>query len=108
MVPPVLKVLTMNGLSLVVEESTLSGETREGNKDGEESELTGVAGSPSLKEPVNPWVAWLPQDFSAPRVFLRLLGVVTLAAGGSSSIGWSSSSLACADAEADRFINRLA
>ena len=43
MVPPVLKVLTINGLSLVVEESTFSGETGEGDKDGEDSELTGVA-----------------------------------------------------------------
>ena len=47
MVPPVLKVLTINGLSLVVEESTLSGETQEGNEDGKDDELTGVAGSPS-------------------------------------------------------------
>ena len=49
MVPPVLKVLTIKGLSLVVEESTLSGETGEGNEGGEDSELTGVAGSPSLE-----------------------------------------------------------
>ena len=108
MVPPVLKVLTINGLSLVVEESTLSGETREGNEDGEDSELTDVAGSPSLKEPVKSWVTWLPQDLGDARVFLRLLGVVTLAAGGSSSIWWSSSSLTCANAEADSFINCLA
>ena len=54
MVPPVLKVLTINGLSLVVEESTLSGEKREGNEDGEDHELTGVAGSPSREEPVTP------------------------------------------------------
>ena len=43
MVPPVLKALTINGLSLVVEESTLSGGTGEGDEDGEDSELTGVA-----------------------------------------------------------------
>ena len=105
MVPPVLKVLTNNGLSLVVEESTLSGEAGEGNKDGGDSELTGVAGSPSLEEPVNPWVTWLPQDLGEARVFLRLLGVVTLAAGGSSSIGWSSSSLTCANPEVDSLRN---
>ena len=105
MVPPVLKVLTINGLSPVVEESTLPGETGEGNKDGEDSELTDVAGSPSLEEPVNPWVTWLPQDLGDARVFLYLLGVVTLAARGSSSIGWSSRSLTCANAEADSFIN---
>ena len=91
MVPPVLKVLTMNGLSLVVEESTLLGETREGDEDGKDDELTGVARSPSREEPVNPRVTWLPQDLGDACVFLRLLGVVTLAAGGSSSIGWSSS-----------------
>ena len=60
MVPPVLKVLAINGLSLVVEESKLSGETKEGNEDGEDDELTGVAGYPSQEEPVNPWVIWLP------------------------------------------------
>ena len=108
MVPPVLKVLTMNGLSLVVKESTLSGQKKEGNKDGEDDELTGVAGSPSREEPVNPRVTWLPQDLGDARVFLRLLGVVTLAARGSSSIGWSSSSLTCANAEADSFTNCLA
>ena len=43
MMPPVFKVLTKNGLSLVVEESTLSGETGEGDKDGEDSKLAGVA-----------------------------------------------------------------
>ena len=43
MVPPVLKVLTINGLSLVVEGSTLSGETQEGNEEDEDNELTGVA-----------------------------------------------------------------
>ena len=64
MVPPVLKLLTINGLSLVVKESTLSGETGEyDDKDGEECKLTGVAGFPSLtKEPVNSWVTWPPQD----------------------------------------------
>ena len=108
MVPPVLKVLTMNGLSLVVEESTLSGETREGNEDGEDDKLTGIAGSPSQEEPVKRGVTWLPQDLGDARAFLRLLGVVTLAAGGSSSIGWSSSSLTCANAEADSFISCLA
>ena len=87
MVPPVLKVLTMNGLSLVVEGSTLSGETQEGNKQDEDNELTGVAGPPSREEPVNPGVTWLLQDLGDARVFLRLLGVLTLAAGGSSSIG---------------------
>ena len=91
MVPPVLKVLTINGLSLVVKELTLSGETGEGDKDVEDSELTGVAGFPSLKEPVNSWVTWLPQDLGDPRFFLRLLGVVPVAAGGLSSIGWYSS-----------------
>ena len=45
--PPVLKVLTMNGLSLVVEESMLSGETQEENQDGEDDKLTGIAGYPS-------------------------------------------------------------
>ena len=105
MVPPVLKVLTLNGLSLVVEESTLSGETKEGNEDGEDDELTGVAGYPSQEEPVNPRVTRRPQDLGDARVFLHLLGVATLAAGGSSSIGWSSSSLTCANAEADSFIN---
>ena len=87
MVPPVLKVLTINGLSLVVEEPTLSGETQEGNEEGEDNELTGVAGSPSREEPVNPRVTWLPQDLGDARVFLRLLGVFTLTAGCSSSIG---------------------
>ena len=108
MAPPVLKVLTINGLSLVVEESTLSGETGEGNEDGEDSKLTGVAGSPSQEEPVNLRVTWLPEDLGDARVFFRLLGVVTLAAGGSSSIGWSSSSLTCANAEADSFTNCFA
>ena len=108
MVPPVLKALTINGLSLVVEESTLSGGTGKGDKDGEESELTGIARFPSLKEPVNSWVTWLPQDLVDARFFFRLLGIVTLAAGGSSSIGWSSSSLTCANAEADSFMNHLA
>ena len=87
MVPPVLKVLTINGLSLVVKESTLSGETQEGNEEDEDNELTGVARSPSGEEPVNPRVTWLLQDLGDARVFLRLLGVLTLAAGGSSSIG---------------------
>ena len=87
MVPPVLKVLTINGLSLVVEESTLSGETQEGNEEDKDNELTGVAGSPSREEPVNPRVTWLLQDLGDARVFLRLSGVLTLAAGGSSSIG---------------------
>ena len=110
MVPPVLKVLTINGLSLVVEESTLSGETGEGDdRDGEEYKSTDVAGFSSItKEPVNSWVTWPPQDLGDARVFLRLLGIVTLAAGGSSSIGWSSSPLTCTKAEADSFINRLA
>ena len=110
MVPPVLKVLTINGLSLVVKESTLSGETGEGDdKDGEDCELTGVAGFPSLtKELVNSWVTWTREDLGDARVFLRFLGVVTLAAGGSYSIGWSSSSLTCAKAKANSFINRLA
>ena len=87
MVPPVLKVLTINGLSLVVQGSTLSGETQEGNEDGEEDELTCIAGSPSRDEPVNPRVTWLPPDLSDIRAFLHLLGVVTLEAGGSSSMG---------------------
>ena len=87
MVPPVLKVLTINGLSLVVEGSTLSGETQEGNEEDEDNELTGVAGPPPQEEPVNPGVTWLLQDLGDARVFLRLLGVLTLAAGGSSSIG---------------------
>ena len=87
MVPPVLKVLTINGLSLVVKESRLSGETQEGNEEGKDNQLTCVAGSPSQEEPVNPRVTWLPQDLGDARVFLRLLGVVTLAAGVSSSIG---------------------
>ena len=83
MVPPVLKVLTVNGLSLVVEYLTLSGETAEGdNKDGDDCELTGVAGFPSLtKELVNSWVTWTREDLGDARVFLRLLSVVTLAAG---------------------------
>ena len=104
MVPPVLKVLAMKGLSLVGKESTLSGETKEGNEDGDDDELNGVTGSPSREEPVNPRVTWLPQDLGDARVFLR---VVTLAAWGSSSIGWVSSSLTCANAEADSFINCL-
>ena len=87
MVPPVLEVLTINGLSLVGEESTLSGETQAGNEEDENNELTGVPGSPSREEPVNPRVTWLLQDLGDARVFLRLLGVLTLAAGGSSSIG---------------------
>ena len=87
MVPPVLKVLTINVLSLLVEESTLSGETREGNQDGKGDDVTGVAGPPSQDEPVNPGVTWLLQDLGDTRVFLRLLGVLKLAAGGSSSIG---------------------
>ena len=87
MVPPVLKVLTINGLSLVVEGSTLSGETQEGNEEDEDNELTGVAGPPSQEESVNPGVTWLLHDLGDARVFLRLLGVLTLAAGGSSSIG---------------------
>ena len=109
MVPPVLKVLTINCLSLVVKESTLSGETGEGDdKLGDESKLPGVARFPPvIEEQVNSWVTWLPQDLGDTRVFLHLLGVVKLAAGGSSSIGWSSSSLTCANAEADSFINCL-
>ena len=87
MVPPVLKVLTINSLSLVVEGSTLSGETQEGNEEDEDNELTGVAGPPSQEEPVNPGVTWLLQDLGDARVFLRLLGVLTLAARGSSSRG---------------------
>ena len=87
--PPVLKVLNINSLSLIVEELTLSGETGEGDdKDGDDNELTGVAGFPSLIEkPGNSWVTWPPQDLGDARVFLRLLGVVTLAARGSSSVG---------------------
>ena len=54
MVPPVLKVLKINGLSLVVEESTLSGETQEGNEEDKDNELTGVAGSPSREEQLTP------------------------------------------------------
>ena len=110
MVHPVLKVLTINGLSLVVKESTLTGGIGEGdNKDGEDCELTSVAAVPSLtKEPVDSWVTWPPQNLGDARVFLPLLGVMTLAAGGSSSIGWSSSSLTCAKAEADNFIIFLA
>ena len=87
MVPPVLKVLTMNSLSLVVEESTLSGKTQKGNEDGEDNELTGLAGSPSREEPDNPRVTCLPQDLGDARVFFCLLGVLTLAAGGSSFMG---------------------
>ena len=87
MVPPVLKVLTINGLSLVVEESTLPGETQDGHEEDEDNELTGVAGSPSREEPVNPRVTCLPQDLGDARVFSRLLGIATLAAGCSSSIG---------------------
>ena len=87
MVPPVLKVLTINGLSLVVEELTLSGETQEGNEEGKCNDLAGFARSPSREEPVNPRVTWLLQDLGDARVFLRLLGVLTLAAGVSSTIG---------------------
>ena len=87
MVPPVLKVLTINGLSLVVVELTLSGETQEGSEEDEGNQLTGVAGSPSREELVDPRVTWLLQDLGDARVFLPLLGVLTLAAGGSSSIG---------------------
>ena len=108
MVPPVLKILTINGLSLVVEGSTLSGETQEGIEEDEDNELTGVAGPPSREEPVDPGATWLLQELGDAHVFLRLLGVLTLAAGGSSSIGRSSISLTCANADPDNFINCLA
>ena len=71
----------------MVEGSTLSGETQEGNEEDEDNELTGVAGPPSREEPVKPGVTWLLQDLGDARVFLRLLRVLTLAAKGSSSIG---------------------
>ena len=86
MVPPVFKVLTINGLLLVVEEWTLSGETQEENEEGEDNKLAGVAGSPSRAEPVKPRVTWLPQDFADACFFLCLFGVLSLNAGGSSSI----------------------
>ena len=64
MVPPVLKVLSINGLSLVGKESTITGETGEGDdRDGEEYKSTNVAGFSSItKEPVNSWVTWPPHD----------------------------------------------
>ena len=110
MVPPVLKVLTIKGLSLTVEDSTISGETGEGeDEDRRDCELTGVADiSSSPEEQVNSRVTWPPQAFGEARVFLRLFGVLTFTSGGTSSIGWSSNSLTCAKAEADSFTNCLA